>query len=277
MLFNRVNGKCQLMIQVLRRFYLLALILLFCGAGCFNGKPSSSFFLKGRGSSPPSHEKYTEQKALGVIRNSRATLAPIYTPLAEQIVSDFDLSKKDGIGIDLGSGPGTLILELCKRTKLHWVNADINPHFFPYFYRQADELGFGHRVSAIFADAHILPFRDNYADIIISRGSFHFWEDKVKAFGEIYRVLKPGASAYIGRGLSRNLPVETAAKIHTRGGKMNYDADKTDNELSYIMKALGIKEWKIHRPKPPGSENIYYGVWIEFHKPKSSEVKKQNE
>jgi ubiquinone/menaquinone biosynthesis C-methylase UbiE len=203
-----------------------------------------------------------------MIKASGGTLAPVYGPLAEQIVADFDLDKKTGIGIDLGSGPGTLIIELCKRTKLHWVNADINPHFFPYFCKSTEEHGFGHRVSAMFADAHALPFRDNYADVIVSRGSFHFWKDKVQAFGEIYRVLKPRAVAYIGRGFSKNLPVETAKKIRAKQrGKMNYDVKETANELREIMNGLGIKEYRIHRPNPAGSEGVNYGVWVEFHKP----------
>ena len=210
-----------------------------------------------------------------MIKASRGALAPVYAPLAEQIVADFNLDKKTGIGIDLGSGPGTLIVELCKRTQLHWINTDINPHFFPYFYSRAEEYGFGHRVSAVFADAHALPFRDNYADIIVSRGSFHFWKDKVQAFSEIYRVLKPGAVAYIGRGFSRNLPVETAKKIRAKQrGKMSYDVEKTANELRKIMDVLRIKEYRIHRPKPPG-EKVNYGVWVEFHKPERNVGEKQ--
>ena len=243
--------------KLLRRFYILALILLLCGAGCFNNKPSSS----------PSGEKYTKQNALGMIKASRKGLAPVYAPLAEQIVSDFDLSKKEGIGIDLGSGPGTLIVELCKRTRMHWINADINPNFFPNFYRQAEENNVSQQISAIFADAHSLPFRDNYADIIVSRGSYHFWEDKVRAFGEIYRVLKPGAVAYIGRGFSRNLPVETAKKIRSiQGKKMKYNLAEKAEEFDNIMDKLGIKDYRIDIPKPPGSENINYGIWIEFRK-----------
>ena len=245
------------MMELSQRFGLLILTLLFCGAGCFHDKASSL----------PSDEKYTEQSALGMIRTSRKTLAPVYAPLAEQIVSDFDLSEKDCIGIDLGSGPGTLIIELCKRTRMHWINADINPNYFVNFYRQAEEHGVGHQVSAIFADAHSLPFRDNYADIIVSRGSYHFWEDKVRAFSEIYRVLKPGAVAYIGRGFSRNLPIETAKKIRAKQGKkMKYDVDKKANELYNIMSELGIKDYRIDIPKPPGSENVNYGIWIEFRK-----------
>jgi len=250
--------EISLMLVLLRRFYLLALILLLCGAGCVTVKhvPSSP------------DEKYTEANALGMIRSSRGTLAPVYAPLAEQIAMDFNLREKEGIGIDIGSGPGTLILELCRHTRLHWINADINPHFFPHFYKQAQQRGFGHRVSAVFADAGALPFRDNYADIIVSRGSFPFWQDKRRAFSEIYRVLKPGAVAYIGRGFSRNLPVATAKKIRGKQhGKMKYDVDKAADELRQIMKVQQIKDWKIHRPAPPGSDNVNYGIWIEFHKP----------
>jgi len=253
------------MMELLKQFYFLILILLFCGAGCFNGKSLSS----------PSDEKYTEQNVLGMIRTSRKGLAPVYAPLAEQIVSDFDLSEKDGIGIDLGSGPGTLIIELCKRSRLNWINADINPNYFSNFYRQAEENDVGHQVSAIFADAHNLPFRDNYADIIVSRGSYHFWEDKVRAFSEIYRVLKPGTVAYIGRGFSRNLPVKAAKKIRAKQGKkMQYDVDNKANELHDIMNKLGIKDYRIDRPKPPGSENVNYGIWIEFHKPEANVSRK---
>lgn len=252
------------MMRLSLRPSLITLALLLCGAGCFNGAPKVS----------PADEKYTEQAALGMIKASRGALAPVYAPLAEHIVSSFEIGEKEGVGIDLGSGPGTLILELCERTRLHWINADINPHFFAHFYRQAERRGFGHRVSAVLADAHALPFRDNYADIIVSRGSFHFWKEKEQAFREIYRVLKPGAAAYIGRGFSPNLPVETARKIRSeRGGKVKYDVDKTADELRGIMNALGIAEYTIHRPKPPGSEatggpegDVNYGVWVEFHK-----------
>jgi SAM-dependent methyltransferase len=246
------------MIELLHRFYLLALVLLLCGTGCVTVKHA-----------PPSpDEKYTEADALGMIRSSRGTLAPVYAPLAEQIAMDFNLQEKEGIGIDIGSGPGTLILELCRHTRLHWINADINPHFFPHFYKQAQQRGYGYRVSAVFADAGALPFRDNYADIIVSRGSFPFWQDKRRAFGEIYRVLKPGAVAYIGRGFPRNLPVATAKKIRGKqGGKMKYNLDKATDELRQIMRVLEIEEWKIHRPAPPGGDNVNYGIWIEFHKP----------
>ena len=249
----------RMMMKLSRCFCLLGLTLLLCGTGCFSGKHSPSL----------SGEEDADRNGPGIVRASRGVLAPVYAPLAEQIVSDFDLSAKEGIGIDVGSGPGTLIVELCERTRLHWVNADINPSVFAPFYRLAEQRGFADRVSAMFADAHALPFHDNYADIIVSRGSFHLWEDKVRAFGEIYRVLKPGAPAYIGRGFSENLPVETARAIREKQRKrMKYDVDETADELYDVMTVLGIKAFKIHRPQPPASEGVNYGIWVEFRKPK---------
>lgn len=211
---------------------------------------------------------HTGENATGIVRASRSTLAPVYAPLAEQLVSDLNLREKEGVGIDVGSGPGTLIIELCERTKMHWINADINPDFFPRFFEMAGNRGFGGRVSAIYADVHALPFHDNYADVIVSRGSFPFWDDKTQGFREIYRVLKPGATAYIGRGFSENLPVETARAIRAKQGKkMKYDRAEAAEELRQIMNTLGIETFRTYTPAPAGSEDVNYGVWVEFYKP----------
>lgn len=150
---------------------------------------------------------------------------------------------------------------------MHWINADINPHFFPLFFKAAEDAKVENRISAVFADAQALPFRDNYADIIVSRGSFHLWKDKLQAFSEIYRVIKPGGIAFIGQGFSENLPVDIAKKVRAKqGGGPRYDIAKTAAEMREIMKVLGIKEYRIRFPKPPGSEGVNYGIWLEFHK-----------
>ncbi|MBN1512734.1 MAG: class I SAM-dependent methyltransferase, partial [Phycisphaerae bacterium] len=169
------------------------------------------------------------------------------------------------IGIDVGSGPGTLIVELCKRTEMHWINADINPHFFPYFFARAEAAGFGGRVSAVRADACALPFRDGLADVVVSRGSFHFWPDAQKGLAEIHRVLKPGGVAYIGRGLPERMPLDVAGQVRSKQGKgMKYDVDKTEQQLRDIMKALRIENYRIYRPHKGNAEGINYGLWLQF-------------
>ena len=218
----------------------------------------------------------SREDALKFEKTADTVLKPVYAPLAENIVSEFDLAEKRGIGIDVGSGPGTLVIELCKRTqRLHWINADINPHFFAHFFRAAEEAGVGGRVSALLADAQTLPFRDDYADIIVSRGSFHFWKDKRRAFSEIYRVLKPGGVAFVGRGFSPNLSVKVARKVRAdqgaKGGEPKYDLKETEAELRGIMNTLKIREYRIRLPKPSGSEGVNYGIWLEFRKPECTE------
>jgi SAM-dependent methyltransferase len=235
--------------------------------GCTELSPASSDS-PGIGLRSPDDARYTAAAAQRMIRTSQTTLAPVYAPLAEQIAGDFDLEDKTGIGIDVGGGPGTLILELCKRTKLHWINADINPHSFGYFFEQARLAGFEGRVSAIFADAHALPFRDGYADIIVSRGTFHFFKDKPRAFAEIYRVLKPGGLAYIGRGLARTMPPEAARRVRARQGGMKYDLDRAERVLRSSMEEVGVRDFIIHRPEIAGAEDVNYGIWVELHKPR---------
>jgi len=208
--------------------------------------------------------------AEGMIRASRGMLAPVYAPLAEYLVDHLDLADRRGVGIDVGSGPGTLIVELAKRTRMHWVNADINPHFFPPFYRLAEEAGVAHRVSAVRADARRLPFRSNWAEAIVSRGSVHFWggrKERKQGFAEIYRVLAPGGVAYIGRGFSPNLPPETARRIRARQGRKKYDRSKLADQLADILDDLGIDDYRVHLPDPPGAEGVNYGLWVEFRKP----------
>ena len=227
------------------------------------------------GGPPPATQAASSEQARSAQRMicaSEADLAPVYAPLAAQIARDFGLADREGIGIDVGSGPGTLIVELCKRTKLHWINADINPHFFAYFFRLAEARGVGHRVSAVFADACAMPFRDHYADVIVSRGSYHFWPDRAKGFAEIWRVLKPGGVAYVGRGLPRDMPPETARRVRAKqGGGPKYDRTKEADSLRAILKALGVRRFRLELPGPADADGANYGVWVEFHKPAPAE------
>jgi SAM-dependent methyltransferase len=202
---------------------------------------------------------------------SRSALSPVYAPLAEWITDRFDLSGKEGVGIDIGGGPGDLAVALSERTpRLRWINADIDPTVQTRVMEKAARAGVADRVSVMIADVHALPFRENFADVIVSRGSFQQWKDLRRGLGEIYRVLKPGGTAFIGRGFSPNLPPDIARQVRDRqrggGFEPAYDLGKTSSEFAAIMRDLRITDFEIHIPRPAGSEGILYGIWLEFHK-----------
>ncbi|KKP56610.1 MAG: Methyltransferase type 11 [Parcubacteria group bacterium GW2011_GWB1_35_5] len=81
--------------------------------------------------------------------------------------------KKDGITIDIGSGP--------ERLGREFINVDIFP------FSEVD----------IVADAEILPFRDNSIDAAVSESVFEHVPDADKVAREMVRVVKPGGYIYV--------------------------------------------------------------------------------
>jgi SAM-dependent methyltransferase len=235
----------------------------------------------------PNPEKFKKESTEKPRDTGPSRLAPVYAPLAEWLVARYNLADKSGIGVDIGGGSGSLVIELCKRSpKMHWINLDINPSVFPDFFWKAQEAGVGGQVSAIFSDAQWMALRDDYVDIAVSRGSYPFWDDKKAGFAEVWRILKPGGVAYIGRGFSENLPVEIARQIREsqinsqaekkkKGGDIgnkigkgfpNYSIEESREELETIMRDLAIETYTILIPHPEGSDGINYGIWIEIRK-----------
>ena len=192
----------------------------------------------------------------------------VYAYLADYLIDRFDLSKREGVGIDIGGGTGDLGVEIVKRTeKLYWINTDINSWCSRYFTQRLLDAKASHRASFVFADAGALPFKDGYADLVVSRGSYQFWGSLEGGISEIHRVLKKGGEAYIGRGLSRNMPEKMARDLFKRRiiGGPKYDPDEDAKRFRIIMKKMGIKKFEIIRHKPSDSE-LNYGVWLYFQR-----------
>jgi SAM-dependent methyltransferase len=244
-------------------FALILTGIVAVATGCVNTRSAYSGAL-----TTPDDEKYNAKSAEFLHKAVKGPLAPVYPMLAEQIVHEYTLKDKKGIGVDIGGGTGSLVVELCKRTpRMYWINADINPHHFAYFYRDLADNRLEHRGGAVFADVHALPFRTDYADVIVSRGTFQFWDNKEVAFREILRVLKPGGTAFIGRGLPDAMPAHQAIEVRRKHGHgPSYDIAETAEELENAMKSIGIKDYRIRIHKNPDTPEINYGIWVEFSK-----------
>ena len=216
----------------------------------------------------PDYESFGEGAAqkMQEVAQSRQV---VYAELADYLVRRFDLAEKPGIGIDIGGGPGDQIVHLAKRTKqYYWINADINTWCARSFAINALKEKIAHRTGFVFADACALPFRDNYADVVVSRGSYQFWPDLEKGLSEILRILCSGGVAFVGRGVAPTMPEVEVRKL-TRAGRIGgpkYNPDKDAERFRNLMQKFGIQQFEVirHRAEDP---NLNYGVWLYFRKP----------
>lgn len=153
-----------------------------------------------------------KEKVPGWERHTTGHFAPIWPPMARQMVEDYDLSS--GVALDIGSSCSPFLMELAKRTEMTCYAADIDAWAMRLLGVLVDEAGLTGRVIPIEADWQALPFKDDFADFIFSRGTIPFIPDKVQALRETYRVLKPGGVAYIGHGgFGRLLDPEDRARL----------------------------------------------------------------
>ncbi|MHC4251636.1 MAG: class I SAM-dependent methyltransferase, partial [Planctomycetota bacterium] len=105
---------------------------------------------------------------------------------------------RSGLCIDIGCGPGHLEVELAKLSDLTIIGLDIDPGAKPLFEKRIRAAGLHDRVSFVLGDAQELPFPDNHADVIVSRGTLTFIPDIAKCLREVRRVLKPTGVAFLG-------------------------------------------------------------------------------
>jgi len=158
-----------------------------------------------------------------------------------------------GICIDVGCGTGMLELELAKRTEFEIIGLDINPDAKPLFEKRIRQAGLEKRVSFVLGDAQKMPFPDDYADVIVSRGTLLFIPDIKKCLQEVARVLKPTGVAFLG---GRYLYTPQVHKISTE--KLKQLVRDSGVAGARVIDARG--QWvKIVGPKAPETAHQFQG------------------
>lgn len=97
--------------------------------------------------------------------------------------------------LDLGCGPGHFGLAVGLLGDYQTWFCDLAPDALEFARQNVTQ-----PATYVCANAAQLPFADASFDLIISRGSQPFWDDQLRCFAEIRRVLTPRGRAYLGGG-----------------------------------------------------------------------------
>ncbi|WP_214019616.1 class I SAM-dependent methyltransferase [Methanoculleus sp.] len=191
-----------------------------------------------------SHDLFTGKGAGKMDAIAKGPFASIYPVIARQILDACGVAE--GRCIDIGCGPGHLAMALCAASDLTIDALDSSIDMLSIAEQNIREAGFTDRVRTVCGDVHDLPYGDDSVDLIVSRGSLFFWDDRERAFREFYRVLRPGGRTFVGGGFGtaalkaeiaekmREIDPEWEAKAAGRLARKNTDAVRRDLERAGI-------------------------------------------
>lgn len=199
-----------------------------------------------------------EINAVEFDRVAREVFAPVYPVLARQIIDRTGISN--GSCLDVGCGGGYLGLALARISGLETILFDESQDMLNLAQEYIRHSGLESRVTTMLGDVHDISLKDESINLVVSRGSMFFWNDRVRAFREIYRILAPGGAAMIGGGFgSADLLREIEAKMLER------DPEWKTKRQQRIGKAK-VQDYReeLNRADIPSPEIIQdeVGLWI---------------
>ncbi len=94
--------------------------------------------------------------------------------------------------LEIGPGPGYVGLEWLRQSPdATLTGCEISPNMIRFAKKNARDYGFESRVHYVEGNCMQMPFSHDSFDAVFSNSSLHEWEDPIKVFNEINRVLKP--------------------------------------------------------------------------------------
>ncbi len=184
----------------------------------------------------------------------------IYPFLIKDLKDIYQKDFDNRIIADIGCGPGFLIKELAKLKFSQIYGIDISENMLVAAKKR---IGAAKKIALIKASAEGLPFEDNSLDIIISRGSVFFWEDKEKSYKELFRCIKPDGLILIGGGYGISTPDEIVDEIISYYKNLNSKDSKQKPKLNIdktieLLNNIGGRANIVSKPK--------HGFWINWKK-----------
>ena len=183
-----------------------------------------------------------------------------------------------GFWIDLGAGKGQVAIPLIEETGNPVTMLDPDAEAMAKGLKTARDKGLEDRLVAVVGVAEAMPFPDNSADFVVSRGSIFFWDDPAKGLKEVQRVLRPGGKAYVGGGAGSGYPASAVKKlIDGRKKKMEGDEAEKSKRFVELRRPEQMKKWALEAGLidflvmgqgaiSAEDERVGQGVWLLFEK-----------
>ncbi len=156
----------------------------------------------------------------------------------QQVASEITSSLKSGKILDVGTGPGQLLIEITRRNpNIELVGFDLSRKMLKIAKKLTEQsakacagttatepapravsTNLGSRlIRLVRGDVRNLPFSDGEFDLVVSTLSLHHWHNAAKGLQECLRVTVPGGRCWI-YDLRTDVPARTHAKLVTGEG-----------------------------------------------------------
>ena len=208
---------------------------------------------------PADYQDMDISKAQLFDKQVKENFMPAIVSTAKQVIEDYGILE--GACVDVGCGTAVFAIELCRRSNLKIYAVEKEKAIYEVARMNIEKEGLVDRIIPMLGDAHDLPFENEFADLIISRGSYHCWKDKVLVFKEIYRLLRRDGTGFVGGGFGRYVTKEELNRmtaLRDRSLKDDSKAYSSPNEMEEIIHKAGISDFHIIYDRS--------GLWAELKK-----------
>lgn len=165
------------------------------------------------------------------------------------VPTEFAGIKEGDTVVDLGSGAGNdvFVARAIAGDKGKVIGIDFTPQMLDKANRNNEKLGYTN-VEFKLGEIENIPLDDSTSDVVISNCVLNLVPDKVKAFAEIYRIIKPGGHFCVSDiVLKGELPAELKKSAEMYAGCVA-GAIQQDEYLE-IIKRSGFSDVEIKRTK----------------------------
>jgi ubiquinone/menaquinone biosynthesis C-methylase UbiE len=157
--------------------------------------------------------------------------------------------EASGVLLDIGTGTARLLIKIAavpELKALRLIGVDYYDDMLSEARRALRENSLEGVIELRLADAHNLPFPNDFADYVISRSTIHHWADPPRAFREIARVLKPEGVAII-HDMRRDPTPEALDKFNELRRQAGVEPARLEEkytaaEVEEFLKAAGLQD-----------------------------------